>query len=162
MLELTNHFVKTVEVTAAPAEVYAVVADVPDSVNHFPELESLVPERGGYTWTLARMGKGKLSHQLVYACRYECDPDALSVSWSAIDGVGNAHVSGRWIIEPSAAAGTRLTLDNDLRLFIRRAPRMIRGAAQPVLTRENSRIMAIYLDNLCTTFNGGDGRLRKL
>ena len=161
MLELTNRFVKTVEVTAAPADVHAVLADVPDSVNHFPDLESLVPERGGYTWTLARMGKGKLSHQLVYACRYDCDPDVPSVAWTPIDGVGNAHVSGRWIIEPSGS-GTRLTLHNDLTLFIRRAPRMIRAVAQPVLTRENSRVMAIYLDNLCTTFRGGDGRLWRL
>ena len=158
MLELRSHFERTIDVRATPSEVYDVVADVPDSVAHFPDLESLVPERDSYRWTLKRAGVGRLSMQLVYACCYRTDDDALTVSWTAVAGVGNAEVSGHWGIEPHGD-GTRLTLYNDLVLRAN-APRLLRKAAEPVFVRENQRLMGRYMDNLKRTFDGGDGRLR--
>ncbi len=159
MLELTSHFERAIDVRATPAQVYEVVANVPDSVAHFPDLESLVPEDGAYRWTLKKAGVGRMSMQLVYACRYRTDEGALSVSWTAVSGVGNAAVSGHWTIEPRGE-GTRLTLNNDLVLRAN-APRLLRKAAEPIFVRENQRLMGIYMDNLKRTFDGGDGRVKR-
>jgi len=159
MLELNSHFERAIDVRATPAQVYAVVADVPDSVAHFPDVESLVLEGGAYRWTLKKAGVGRLSMQLVYACRYRTDEDALTVSWAADSTVGNAEVSGRWTID-ARGTGTRLTLHNDLVLRAN-APRLLRKAAEPVFVRENQRLMGIYMDHLKKTFDGGNGRVKR-
>ncbi len=159
MLELSSRVQRSIEVSAPPEKVYAVVADVPDSVAHFPEVEALMPDGDAYRWTLKKAGVGKMAMQLVYACRYLTDDDALSVSWTPVDSVGNAVMSGHWTIEPNGT-GTRLTLNNELTLRARRAPRLLRKAAEPVFTRENQRLMGTYLENLKRTFEGGDGRVR--
>jgi hypothetical protein len=156
MFEIEAPFSQTIRVTASPQEVFTVVADVPDSVAHFADVEALVPEAGGYRWTLKRAGVGKLSLQMVYGCRYTSDPEVPIVRWQPMDGVGTARVSGHWQIEPDGT-GTRLTLHNNLALRID-APRLIRRPAAAVLDKENARMLRTYLANLKTTFDGGDGR----
>ena len=158
MLELSSRIQRSIDVSAPPDQVYAVVANVPDSVAHFPELEALVPDGDAYRWTLKKAGVGKMAMQLVYACKYLTDDDRLAVSWSPVSHVGNAEMSGHWTIEPRGS-GTRLTLNNEL-ILRARAPRLLRKAAEPVFVRENQRLMGTYLENLKRTFEGGDGRVR--
>ena len=159
MFEIEAPFRQTIRVKASPQEVFAVVADVPDSVAHFADVESLVEEDGGYRWTLKRAGVGRLSLQLIYGCRYTSDPGVPTVEWVPMDGVGTARVSGHWQIEPDGS-GTRLTLHNDLVLRID-APKLVRRPAAAVLEKENARMLRTYLANLAATFDGGDGRARR-
>lgn len=159
MFEIEAPFRQMIRVRATPQEVFAVVADVPDSVAHFADVESLVEEDGGYRWTLKRAGVGKLSLQMSYGCRYTSDPDVPAVRWEPMEGIGTARVSGRWQIEPDGS-GTRLTLHNHLALRID-APKLIRRPAAAVLDKENARMLRAYLANLTATFNGGDGRARR-
>ncbi len=159
MFEIEAPFQQTIRVAASPLEVFRVVADVPDSVAHFADVESLVPESGGYRWTLKRAGVGKLSLQMIYGCCYTSDPDVPTVRWEPIDGIGTARVSGHWQIDRDGP-GTRLTLHNRLVLRID-APKLLRRPAAGVLERENARMLRTYLANLTTTFDGGDGRARR-
>ncbi len=140
MFDIEAPFRQVIRVAASPQEVFAVVADVPDSAAHFPGVESLDAEEGGYRWILKRAGVGKLSLQLVYGCRYTSDPGVPVVRWEPISGIGSARVSGHWQIDPDGG-GTRLTLHNHLSLRID-APRLIRRPAAAVLEKENTRMPA--------------------
>ena len=158
MTELLTVFEYQMTVKASPDQVYTVLADVPDSVSHFGGLEALAPCQDGYKWTLEKAGVGKLSLQLIYGCRYAIEAPSRSVRWEPIPGVGTARVSGHWTIEPQGA-GTRLSIHNELVLDIP-IPRLLRRPAQKVLEKENGRVLATYLQNLRTTFDGGNGRVR--
>ena len=94
----------------------------------------------------------------VYACRYTCDPTQHSVRWEPIEGVGNACVRGSWTVEPTAA-GARFAFHNHFVVSLP-LPKLLRKLAQGVVEAENTRMVERYLANLCTTFAGGDGRLR--
>ncbi|MAE29926.1 MAG: hypothetical protein CMJ87_13240 [Planctomycetes bacterium] len=159
MFTIEASFRQAIRVTASPQEVFAVVADVPDSAAHFPGVESLDADSAGYRWILKRAGVGKLSLQLVYGCRYTSDSALPVVRWEPIEGIGSARVSGHWQIDPDGT-GTRLTLHNQLALRID-APRLIRRPAAAVLEKENARMLRTYLANLTTTFDGGDGRTHR-
>ena len=146
------------EIGAAPDQVFALLADVPDSVAHFPDVLELVSEQGGYTWHMKPERIGPVRVQTIYACRYRIDRERRSVLWEPIAGIGNALVRGAWEIAP-ADPGTRLTLrtEFDLELDV---PRLLRGAAQPIVQSKLERLLDTYLDNLVRTFKGGIGRLR--
>lgn len=158
-MEISAKVHRSATTRASPEEVYALLADVPRSVAHFPDLDALTFEHGAYTWRLKKLGAGPISFQVHYAARYTCDPAARSVVWVPVAGVGNTRVSGQWRIEP-AGAGTRFTLETEFALDLP-LPRPLRGAAEALLHKENDRILGEYLGNLVVTMNGGDGRPRR-
>lgn len=159
MLALHSDYTHSIQVPASPEEVFAVLSDVPRSVSHFPDLEQFEPHSDGYRWVLKKAGMGKLSLQMRYACSYRSDAARGTVHWDPIDKVGNARVEGSWTIRPHND-GTEVTLHNDLTLFVK-APRLLRRAAEPVVDKENGRILEGYLNNLSKTFSGGDGRVNR-
>ena len=143
---------------ATPDETYAILADVPDSVAHFPRVASLVPENGGYTWTLETLGVGKFTIRTSYGCKYHVEAKTHSVSWEPIAGVGNTRVSGHWTIQPSGSA-THLSIDNTAELTLD-IPRLFSGMAHKIVQRENNQRLEEYLQNLRRTLEGGNGRVR--
>ena len=114
-------------------ERFKVLAEVPNSVSHFPDLVSLTPEGGGYTWRMKKLGVGKVSLQAVYACRYSNDPQQLSVWWEPVEGVGNSRVSGRWTLAP-AGSGTQVTLENQFAMTFK-LPKLMKKVAQGAVVR---------------------------
>lgn len=158
--EVQNKLLRRLQVPAAPQAVFDVLVDVPDSVSHFPDVESLLREGPGnaWTWKLKKLGVGKVSLQTVYACRYENDPGTLSIWWSPLEGIGNARASGRWTIQ-AAGEGTEITLDNEFEMAFK-LPKLMKKVAQGAVVRENTRLIDVYLGNLRKTFSGSDGRLR--
>lgn len=147
-------------VPATPAAALALVADVPDSVSHFPGLEGFEPAGpGAWRWTLARLGSGKLSLQTVYTCRYTHDAAAGTVRWVAVGAPGdNARVEGAWTVVPDGT-GARLRLVNTLQVNVP-VPRLLRRPAEALVARENERLITHYIANLEVTLAGGDGRVR--
>ena len=137
----------------------AVISDVPDSVAHFPGLADFSLAGEVYTWKLEKAGMKKVSVQAVYAVRYSPDPEAHQISWAPVEGIGNTRVSGKWVLE-GVGGGTRLTLHNDFAIKLD-LPRVLRRFAEPLVIGKNTSTIEGYLENLKTTFNGGDGRLRK-
>ena len=160
MFEIHAPFQHTMIVSARPDEVFAVVANVPDSVSHFADVQDLDPLDDGYLWTLLPAGHGRMSLQLQYGCRYRTDSKNPRVSWTPMVGVGTARLHGDWTIEP-CGSGTRLSLDNHLMLRVD-APRRRRRPGANVLPAEHARMLRVYLANLEQTLNGGDGRVHQL
>lgn len=151
---------RALTVPASTQTVWAVIADVPDSVAHFAGLaafEAAGPDT--WRWRLTPIGAGQLRLQTVYTCRYTVDRGAQTVSWvAAPDPAANARVSGAWTLRPEGA-GARLDLVNHLAIDIG-LPRVLRRPAEALVTRENSRLIDRYLANLAITLGGGDGRVR--
>lgn len=158
-MELTSHVRRSADTRADVERVYALLADVPSSVAHFPEIESLTSEGGAFHWRLKKLGAGPLQFQVHYAARYSFDPVARAVRWDGVPGVGNTKVDGRWIIEPRGA-GARFTMETSFTLDLP-FPKLMRGAVEAILQKENERIIGEYLGNLVKTLDGGDGRVRR-
>lgn len=159
MHEVKVQFKRSIQVAAPPEEVFSVLSDIPDSVAHFPALEKLAPEGDAWRWILEAHGPARYAVKMEYLVRYHSDPDALSVRWLPVGETGNARVQGTWTIL-GAGTGSRVTLQNDLVIFLD-IPRIVRRLAGPVVTKRNRSLLDEYLTNLETTFNGGDGRLRR-
>lgn len=155
-MELSAHVVQGLDTPAPEAEVFALLADVPRSVLHFPDTESVRSVGGYWEWRLRKLGVGPLSLQVHYGARYTVTD--REVSWAPVAGLGNAQVSGRWRLEP-LPRGTRMVMDTR---FVLSAPfpALMRGAAEAIVDREIRRLIQGYLENLRTTLTGGDGRTR--
>ena len=160
MHEVRALFEKSIVVVASPETVFEILSDIPDSVAHFPGLEELTPAGDGYRWVLEKHGPSKYAVKMEYAVRYETDADALTVTWSPIEGIGNSRVEGQWTIRRRGDR-TVASIRNDLSIFLK-IPRIVRRLASPIVSKRNHALLEGYLTNLETTFNGGDGRLRLL
>lgn len=155
-MDIASHVLRGVDTPADADAVYALLADIPRSVAHFPDVESVRPEGDAWVWRLRRLGAGPLTFQVVYGARYRFDPATRDVRWDAVPGVGNTRVDGRWIVEPRPA-GARFTMEARFTLSTP-FPRPLRPAVEAVVQRENERLIGAYLANLATTLAGGDGR----
>ena len=163
MSDLSALATETLTVSASVAEAYALVADVPRSTAHFAGPEDL-RHRGGQdlTWTLEKLGMASVSLQAVYTCRYSVDAGARVVRWTAAQLPGdNGSVEGSWTVT-AHGSGARLVLENRLTLHLgARIPRLMRGPAEKLVARENSRLVGLYVANIQQTLSGGDGRVRR-
>ncbi len=150
-MELKSQISRSVNTLAPADSVYALLADVPKSVAHFPEMESLTFENGAYVWRMKKLGAGPVSFQVVYAAVYTFDPATRSVRWDGVRGFGNTQVTGRWVID-AQPTGTRFTLETTFALDLP-LPGFLRGTAESLLARENERLISTYLNNLKATLD---------
>ena len=84
-------------VTSGPIHrVYEVLADVPRSVGHFPQVEQLVPLGDDkYRWEMERMGTQNHYFQVRYVTRYTRSESEKWIRWTPISE-GNGSFSGCW------------------------------------------------------------------
>jgi carbon monoxide dehydrogenase subunit G len=136
----------------APIEdVFTLLADVPRSVGHYPDVALLHPlGDGAYRWELAKLGAAGISHQVIYACRYVSDPSAKTVTWHAVPGVGNGIISGQWKLTADGD-GTWIDFRNEGSLTIP-VPRMLKRMAGPFVRDTFERQIDTYMANLGRTF----------
>ncbi len=140
-------------VKAPFAEVFAVLADVPESVGHFPMVDKLVDlGRGVYRWEMRRVGTPQVGIQSVYACKYVSDSKKGTVVWTPVKGVGNAQVSGSWTITRKKGR-TQLVLRTQGTVDVA-MPSMMRLVVVPVVEGEFEKLVEAYIDNLIETFGG--------
>jgi carbon monoxide dehydrogenase subunit G len=147
---------KRFHVRASSAEAFALLADVPRSVSHYPGVESLEDQGDGvFLWKLEKMGTAGISHQIIYACRYVGDPDAGTVTWTPEVGVGNAVISGTWTLSEDSE-GTWVTFHNQGVLSIP-IPRLLKSAALPFVRSSFSSQIERYLENLVVSLGKSEG-----
>jgi hypothetical protein len=179
-LKLTANVTCTIDVPVKPESVFALLANVPDSVSHFPGLVEVVPlyrellppqqqlqlqqqqqtqDNTSYKWLLKKLGYGQLSLQLCYGCKYFSDASKLAVWWKSIPACGNAEVNGHWEILPTAE-GTKFSLHNRL-VFHMWLPQFLKFRAESLTTHHTTQLSNAYLKNLALTLTGGDGRVSK-
>lgn len=145
-LSLTRDF----EVAASPADTHALLADVPRSAAHFPDVLHLVPlGDNAFRWEMKPVGLGEVSLQTVYASRYASDAAELRTWWEPVRGIGNAEVSGHWQLAASPR-GTRVHLALDTR-FELPLPHLLQHVAAHLVGHELNRQVDIYIDNLRRT-----------
>jgi carbon monoxide dehydrogenase subunit G len=134
-------------------QVFAVLADVPVSVSHFPKVDKLVDMGDGvYRWEMQRVGTAQVGIQTVYACKYVSDAKKGTVVWTPVKGVGNAQISGSWKITDKKGSTnivlkTKGTVDVAL-------PALMRMVVVPVVNGEFEKLIEKYIDNLIKRFGG--------
>lgn len=146
-LDVTREF----DVAAPVAEVFEVLADVPRSASHFPQVKRLTDLGDAvFRWEMEKVGAGQLSIQTVYASRYTSDRKKGSVTWEPVEGEGNAAIAGSWSIRKKKA-GSHLVLriQGHLRLPL---PGLMKALAVPLVTSENERMIDGYVANLTRSF----------
>jgi len=140
-------------VKAGADEVFAVLADVPTSASHFPQVDRLV-DLGDhcYRWELHKVGVAPVEIQTVYACRYMADRKKRTVRWSPLPGIGNARIGGSWTITRKKKS-TQLVLDIQGEISVA-LPGLMKAVVVPVVTGENETLIEQYIDNLIQRFGG--------
>jgi carbon monoxide dehydrogenase subunit G len=134
-------------------EVFAVLSDVPVSVGFFPKVQRLVDMgRGTYRWEMQRIGVGTAGLQTVYASRYVADRAKGTVTWTPVEGVGNAQVGGSWKL-----TDRRKTTEIELRIHGTvevPLPALMKTVAGPLVKGEFEKLVDAYVDNLIARFGG--------
>ncbi len=141
------------DVHATAKEVFEVLANVPDSASHYPKVEKLTDLGGGaYRWEMAKIGIGSVNLQTIYAAKYVSNKSKGTVTWTPIEGEGNALVSGSWKIT-SNKKSTHLVLNitGELTLPV---PALMKMVVEPLVEAEFERMTEQYIANLATRFGG--------
>lgn len=139
------------ETPVSPERVFALLADVPLSASHFPEVEKLEDLGGGsYQWVMEKIGIGEYTlQQTIYACTYSSDKAQLRVDWVPVAGVGNALVEGGWRMHP-AASGTKVQLQTKGVLTVD-MPGFLQFFLSPLIEMAFAQKIDRYVSNLRET-----------
>ena len=141
------------EVKAAFKDVFDVVSDVPISASFFPKLEQLVDVGGGvYRWEMAKVGTAQVNIQTIYASKYVADRKKGTVVWTPVKGVGNAQVSGSWLIgDKKTSTDCTLKIKGTVDVPL---PGLMKMVVVPVVKGEFEKLVEKYVDNLIKKFGG--------
>ena len=142
------------EVRAKFEEVFALLSDVPRSVSHFPKVDRLTHLGDGvYKLEMRKVGTEQVNLQTVYASRYVSDKAMGTVTWTPVDGVGNALVGGSWKITDHKGRFTNCVLNIEGTLEVP-LPGLMKPVVVPVVESEFERSVEKYIDNLVEEFGG--------
>ena len=141
------------DVKAKASEVFAVLSDVPTSASHFPKVDQLVDLGGGaYRWEMEKIGIASINLQTVYASKYTSNKAKGTVSWTPVQGDGNALVAGSWkITDNKKSTNIVLEIQGELTLPL---PGLMKMVAAPVAEAEFEKMVEQYIDNLTQHFGG--------
>jgi hypothetical protein len=141
------------EVRAKAGDVFAVLADVPLSVSHFPKVHKLTDLGDGvYKWEMEKVGTEHVNIQTVYASKYVSDAARGRVDWTPVEGVGNALVGGHWKIKDKKTS-TFVVLDITAEVHVP-LPHMMGIIVEPVIKHEFVDLVEKYIANLIKRFGG--------
>ena len=146
------------DVRAPLKEVFALLADVPASAAHYPQLECIVPQ-GPQTWRweMQSVGVGQFTLQTVYASRYTIDKAQGRISWEPVPDVGNAQVAGHWQVSKSKEKGRSdvVQLELNVQLSVQLpVPPLMQLVVTPLLQAEFERLTEGYIDSLIEHWGG--------
>jgi len=134
-------------------EVFGVLADVPESVSHFPKVHQLVDMGGGvYRWEMEKVGTAQVNIQTIYASKYVSSKAKGSVIWTPVKGVGNALVGGSWkIVDQKKSTALELKISGKVDVAL---PGLMKMIVVPVVAGEFEKLVEKYIDNLIKRFGG--------
>ena len=141
------------EVKAKAADVFAVLADVPKSVGHFPKVEKLTDMGDGvYKWEMQKVGTAQVNIQTVYASKYVSSKAKGTVVWTPVPGVGNALVGGSWTLKDNKkSTGVVLKIAGEMTVPL---PGLMKVLVVSVVQGEFEKLVEKYIANLVKTFGG--------
>ncbi len=133
--------------------VFDLLSDVPASVSHFPKVDKLTDlGHGSYRWEMQKVGAGQASLQTVYASKYTSNRSKGTVTWTPVQGEGNALVGGSWKIT-EGDGGTALVFKVDGTVDVP-VPGLMKRVVAPVVQGEFEKLVEKYIDNLIKVFGG--------
>ncbi len=99
---VTINIYRTFNSAASLEKIFDLLADVAKSGSFFPKVEQLVNLGNDiWRWEMERIGIGEHTlQQSIYACKYNADKERKTVTWTPVEKIGNAIVSGKWEIMP--------------------------------------------------------------
>jgi len=132
---------------------FDLLANVPESVSHFPNVEDLVDLGGNaYRWEMCKIGVDRFSIQTIYGCKYVDDREKGVIKWTPVKGEGNGTVKGKWTLKASDPGTTRIDLATTGELEIP-LPGLVKFLVAPVVAHEFERMVDKYIENLSKTLN---------
>ena len=141
------------EVKAKYDDVFAVLSDVPASVSHFPKVDKLTDMGDGvYKWEMEKVGTKEVGIQTIYASKYKSDKSKGTVTWTPVEGVGNALVGGHWKIKDNRKS-TKIELKTAGEINLP-FPGLMKVVVQPVVEGEFEKLVDKYIANLIKRFGG--------
>lgn len=141
------------DVKAPMKDVFQVLAHVPDSASHYPQVDRLVDlGDGAYRWEMEKISVGSVDLQTVYACRYVANKAKGTVVWTPVTGQGNAVVSGSWKVTDKKKF-TRLVLQVEAELTLP-LPALMKMVVAPLVEAEFESLTEQYIANLIQRFGG--------
>lgn len=148
-LELGYEF----EVYASTKEVFDVLSDVPTSASFYPQVERLVDMGDNtYRWEMEKVGTDQINLQVVYASHYASNRKKGNITWTAVEGQGNAAVNGSWQLTNNKKS-THLVLNVEVEVSLP-FPSLMKMVVHPVVEAEFERLTEAYIANLCERFGG--------
>ena len=146
--DVTIKLNKKFTVSADIDRVFQLLADVPASTSHFPDLDNLIAEAANtYRWEMKKIGLGPINFQTIYCCEYFCDSDTKTITWQPRDTAdNNAKVSGQWLIT-STAEGCDVILETDAVMTIP-LPSLAGIGLKPIVKIEFETLTNTYIKNL--------------
>ncbi|ETR74688.1 MAG: hypothetical protein OMM_06191 [Candidatus Magnetoglobus multicellularis str. Araruama] len=144
---------KEFDVPADYDKVFDLLANVPESVSHFPKVDQLVDIGDNcFRWEMEKLGVKNYYIQTVYACKYASDKDSGSITWEPVKDVGNAEIEGAWKISKQGDQ-THVELHTK-GLMTLPFPSLAKMVVAPFAKREFETMVNQYIENLKKTFNG--------
>lgn len=139
---------KTFDVNADVDRVFDLLANVPESASHYPNVDKLNDKGDGvYEWVMEEIGVGGFSHQVIYASKYVGDKAAGTVEWTPAGG--NSDISGNWKLSDNGNGTTcQFTVNADLDIPV---PRLLKGMAKPMVEQQFNGQIDEYIGNLKNT-----------
>ena len=141
------------EVKAKFADVFELLANVPESATFYPKVDKLVDVGGGvYRWEMEKIGVASINLQTIYASKYVANKAKGTIAWTPVKGTGNAQVSGNWKIKDNKKS-TALTLQvqGDLEIPL---PGLMKMVVKPIVEGEFEKMTDKYIANLTKKFGG--------
>jgi carbon monoxide dehydrogenase subunit G len=141
------------EVNCPFERVFDLLANVPESASHFPNVDQLV-DLGDNTfrWEMKKIGVDRFHVQTIYACKYVDDREKGIVKWTPVKGEGNGTVKGKWTIKNSGGESTRVDLSTSGELEVP-LPSLVKFIVAPLVAHEFEKMVDAYIENLCKTFS---------
>ena len=105
-----------------------------------------------FRWEMEKISIASYTlQQTIYASRYTADAAARKMTWTPVQGVGNAIVEGAWVITPKEA-GTKVALKTKGDLTVE-FPSFLEFIISPLVVMEFTSMIDRYLANLQETFS---------
>ncbi len=139
---------RSVEIAASDARVRVLLDDLEGTLKRFPKLRRLTRiGDDGYLWEMKPIGSkaARISHEVVYAARYQVDMRKQQVRWVPVAGKGNATIEGELRLEPQGAT-TRLSFQVQGRLRDVPVPLMYRLLAPAFIQGKFTRLVDTFLE----------------
>jgi ribosome-associated toxin RatA of RatAB toxin-antitoxin module len=141
------------DVMASAREVFDVLSDVPTAAGFFPLVDKLIDlGNGAYRWEIARIGTEKVNVQTNYVSKYSSSRKNGTVTWSAVEGEGNALFSGNWkITDNKTFTSIRLEMQGQQSVAL---PKIMKTLVHPIVTAEHEVLVKYWIHNLTKRFGG--------